>query len=102
MKILLKNIIRTSIQNAEAKGALSQMDTLEFDIEAPKMEAHGDFSTNAALVMAKQQKMAPRKIAEIICQYMEDPNNIIQKTEIAGPGFINFFIEPEGWQDVLK
>jgi arginyl-tRNA synthetase len=53
------------------------------------------------MTMAKSQKMAPRRIAEIILDCLEDPSGIVQKTEIAGPGFINFFLKPEAWRGDL-
>lgn len=80
---------------------LSSDDFPKFEVGEPKAEAHGDFSTNAAMVMAKTQKMAPRKIAEVLIAHIEDVENSIIKTEIAGPGFINFFIEASAWMPVL-
>ena len=59
-------------------------------------------STNMAMVMAAQQKMAPRKIAEAIVAHLSDTEGILAKTEIAGPGFINFFVRPEAWHPVLE
>jgi arginyl-tRNA synthetase len=50
---------------------------------------------------ASVQKMAPRKIAETIINHLSDPDRLIEKTEIAGPGFINFFIRPSAWLPVL-
>lgn len=52
--------------------------------------------------MASAQKMAPRKIAEAIITHVEDPGGILAKTEIAGPGFINFFVNPSSWHPVLR
>lgn len=72
------------------------------ELEEPKIQAHGDFSTNTAMVMAKIQKMPPRKIAEALIKNLDDRESIIDKTEIAGPGFINFFINPKAWVPVLQ
>jgi len=72
------------------------------DISEPKVNAHGDLSTNFAMVSAGTQKMAPKKIAEAILRHMIDPEKIIEKSEIAGPGFINFFINPTAWHPVLS
>jgi arginyl-tRNA synthetase len=69
------------------------------------MEAHGDFSTNVAMVMASTQRMTPRKIAEGIVGAIDplaDPEGVVARTEIAGPGFINFFITPTAWGPVLE
>ncbi|MGD2151188.1 MAG: arginine--tRNA ligase, partial [Desulfobacterales bacterium] len=54
-----------------------------------------------AMVTASFQKMPPRKIAELIVKHLEDPDNILAKTEIAGPGFINFFVNIGSWYPVL-
>ncbi|RPJ78299.1 MAG: arginine--tRNA ligase, partial [Deltaproteobacteria bacterium] len=74
----------------------------EIEVEEPKNEAQGDYSTNIAMKMAKIQKMAPRKIAEAIVSAIDDPEKILEKCEIAGPGFINFFIRNESWYPFLK
>ena len=63
---------------------------------------HGDFSTNIAMVMASSQKMAPKKIAESILYHINDESRILLKTEIAGPGFINFYVRQSAWYPVLS
>ena len=54
------------------------------------------------MIMAKTQKMPPRKIAEILKPYLESSADWILKTDIAGPGFINFFVSPGAWAPVLE
>ena len=78
------------------------MDFPEFVVEVPKVKSHGDFSTNLAMTMARQQKMAPRKIAEILLAYLNDNTGLLFKSDIAGPGFINFFINTSAWLPVLR
>jgi arginyl-tRNA synthetase len=97
----LKQIVREAAQRAHAEGHLPSDDFPDVEIEEPKNETHGDFSTNLAMIMAKVQKMPPRKVAEILQPYFEEAAAWIQQTEIAGPGFINFFIAPEAWGPVL-
>ncbi|MBE2280564.1 MAG: arginine--tRNA ligase [Ignavibacteriaceae bacterium] len=63
-----------------------------FDI--PKVEGHGDFATNAAMMLAKKTGKNPRLIAEEIKNAIKTPSDFIEKVEIAGPGFLNFFINP--------
>jgi len=101
MKQKIKNIVTNAAKAAHARGLLPSDKFPDLEVETPKIEIHGDFSTNLAMVSAKTQKMAPRKIAEAIIAHIEDPENIIEKTEIAGPGFINFFIEPTAWHPLL-
>ncbi|MFQ5698438.1 MAG: arginine--tRNA ligase [Myxococcota bacterium] len=69
---------------------------------APSREAsHGDFASNAALVLAKRLGLAPRVLAERIASALEDPEGILDKVEVAGPGFINFSLAPQRWQEVV-
>ena len=101
MKEKIKELILASAVHAHASGALPSSQIPEVTVEIPKIESHGDFSTNLAMVMAKTQKMAPRKIAEAILDHIDDPENILAGTEIAGPGFINFFINSAAWHPFL-
>ena len=102
LKSKLHQIVRTAARQAHADGRLPSDAFPEIDIEEPKNDAHGDFSTNLAMTMAKVQRMAPRKIAEILQPYLEEAADWILKIEIAGPGFINFFITPGAWAPVLE
>lgn len=102
MKHILSDIILSAAKKAFDKNKLSSNNFPSFTIEEPKLTTHGDFSSNFAMVMASIQKMPPRKIAEIISGEIEDAKNIIEKIEIAGPGFINFFINPSAWHSVLQ
>jgi arginyl-tRNA synthetase len=101
MKQKIINLIRNAANRAYEKGDLSSKAFPEIEVEVPKIESHGDFSTNIAMVTASVQKMSPRKIAESILKHITDPDNILAKTEIAGPGFINFFVTIGSWYPVL-
>jgi arginyl-tRNA synthetase len=101
LKQTLSDLITTAVEKAREGGGLA-FDTLpSFEVEAPKQAEHGDLATNLALVLAKPAKMAPRKIAEIIVKNLQAPEGMLQKVEIAGPGFINFFIEESYWRRVI-
>ncbi|MEO8201006.1 MAG: arginine--tRNA ligase, partial [Gemmatimonadota bacterium] len=63
----------------------------EFVLERPRDQGHGDLATNLAMVLARQQKTNPRKIAEQVIAALRLPPELVAKTEIAGPGFINFW-----------
>jgi arginyl-tRNA synthetase len=102
MKNKIQNLTQKATENAYKKGLLPFSDFPEIEVEEPKNEAQGDYSTNIAMKMAKIQKMAPRKIAETIVSAIDDPEKILEKCEIAGPGFINFFIRNESWYPFLK
>ena len=100
MKESIKQLILRGARKAFDKGLLNSDDFPEMEIETPRHDAHGDFSTNFAMVAAAGQKMAPRKIAEAVVASM-DLGSIIEKTEIAGPGFINFFLASRAWYPTL-
>jgi arginyl-tRNA synthetase len=101
MKNLLKEMILAAATAAHKNGSLPSPDFCEVILEEPKADGHGDLSTNMAMQMAKTQRMAPRKIADALLDNLEDPKGIVDRTEIAGPGFINFFIRPSAWHPVL-
>ena len=95
-------MILAAASAAHANGVLPSDQFCEVILEEPKADSHGDLSTNMAMQMAKTQRMAPRKIAEAIIDNLKDDDGIIDRTEIAGPGFINFFIRPSAWHPVLN
>jgi arginyl-tRNA synthetase len=101
MKQKIINLIRNAATRAHEQGDLPSKAFPAIDVEVPKIASHGDFSTNIAMVTASVQKMPPRKIAESILKHLNDPENMLAKTEIAGPGFINFFVNIWGWYPVL-
>ncbi len=102
MKQKIRELVAKSVQNAYEAKTLSSPDFPPVNVEEPKIESHGDFSTNMAMIMASGQKMPPRKIAEAILAHIEDPEGIIAKAEIAGPGFINFTVNASAWLPLLR
>jgi arginyl-tRNA synthetase len=101
MKSRIKKLIFEAACQAHAKGLLPSADFPEVTVEEPKRDAHGDFSTNFAMVMASLQKMPPREIAQAIVAQLNDSSRMLDKVEIAGPGFINFYVTAEAWHPVL-
>ena len=95
-------MIYKALKKAYQKGELPSSNFPEVEIEEPKARMHGDFSTNIAMIMASLQKMAPKKIAESIINHMDDSGSIVLKVEIAGPGFINFYLKQSAWYPVLR
>jgi arginyl-tRNA synthetase len=73
-----------------------------FNIEIPADKSNGDFATNAALCSAKALKMPPRKIAEMITEKLSFADLPFSKCEIAGPGFINFFLGDKWYSDTVS
>jgi arginyl-tRNA synthetase len=102
MKDRIRNLLADAARKAHAAGALPSGDFPAIEIEAPKIEAHGDWATNFAMVMAKTQKMAPRRIAEILRDHLDAAPALIAQTVIAGPGFINFHLNAAAWAPLLR
>lgn len=102
MKKNIADIITAAAQKAHASGTLPSGDFPPVEIEAPKIDIHGDFASNFAMLSAKKQKMAPRKIAQAVIDHLEDTRGILDRVEIAGPGFINFFVQPEAWAPIVN
>ncbi len=90
----------TNIKNA-IKNVLKDYNVKDFDVEVPSDEKHGDLSSNVALLSAKVLKMAPIKIAQMITSNIGEVE-YVEKIEIAGPGFINFFLSKNYFADALK
>jgi len=73
-----------------------------YTVELPKHAAHGDFSTNMAMIVAGKEKKNPREIAAQLIAKLSEHTELFDKVEIAGPGFVNFFVRSEVWQSVIK
>jgi arginyl-tRNA synthetase len=101
LKQTLRVLITAAVEAARASGELNFDALPAFEVDAPKQADHGDLATNLALVLAKQARMPPRKVAEILVSRVAAPAGMLQKIEIAGPGFINFFIDDAFWYRVL-
>ena len=98
----LRQIILDALGRAVAEKALPMEPAPDFTIETPADPSHGDFATNVAMVSAKAFHMAPRKIAEALSPNFEFSGTYFEKFEIAGPGFINFFLSPRFYAAVLQ
>ena len=90
MKDQLQDLLKKCIQDLINEGLINEMPS-KVRLDHTKDKSHGDYATNIALMLAKQAKTSPLELAKIIVNQLED-TNLIKKTEIAGPGFINFFL----------
>ena len=86
---------------ARAARQLGASPVPEFRVEAPRDPAHGDAATNLALILAPLLGRKPRDVAQQLLQALELPPGYVKKVEIAGPGFINFFLAEEQLAGVL-
>ncbi|MGJ8730555.1 arginine--tRNA ligase [Listeria aquatica] len=88
-----ENLVGQIKQAVLKATGISEADMPEILLEVPKEKSHGDYSTNIAMQLARVAKKAPRAIAESIIQEFDTKSSQIEKIEIAGPGFINFFLD---------
>lgn len=98
----LKTAIQNAFREAMRCGELQEAEIPEFSIEVPADHAHGDWATNAAMVSARTFHSAPRKIAETLTKHLVLEGTYFDRFEIAGPGFLNFFLSRRFYGDILK
>jgi arginyl-tRNA synthetase len=101
MKQTLTEILLQALVRAKEKGELKLEPQPAITLDTPRDKSHGDLATTIALTLAKPEAKAPRKIADIIVRNIQDEDGIIEKTEIAGPGFINFVLRQDRWKRTL-
>ncbi len=97
--------VEAAFGKAVANGALTLTEDIDIaekiQLEIPKDEQHGDFACNIAMLLAKALRMPPRKIAEAIAEGIETGGEI-EKVEVAGAGFINFYLSNSRLYDVIR
>jgi len=96
MQQTLKNLINAAVKRAVDENAIKAETIPEYNLEVPQDQNHGDFAANVAMLMAKEARMSPRKIGELIAERIDFSGTDIVRIEVAGPGFLNFFLKP-GW-----
>jgi arginyl-tRNA synthetase len=82
---------------ASAMGAAD----IPFVLERPRETGHGDLATNLAMLMARARKVNPRQVADEILGLLQLPDSVVSRVEIAGPGFINFWLAQDTLADAL-
>jgi arginyl-tRNA synthetase len=92
----LKDLLREGVAAIAPERA-----DAEIELDRPKQPEHGDFATNVALQHAKALKKSPRDVAQALIAALPQ-SDLVQKIEIAGPGFINIFVTPSARQSVVK
>jgi len=93
MKEIISGLVQSIVTELSNEQVLPENLSYKINIDATKDKSHGDFASNIALVLSKQAKMPPRKLAELISdKLIQSKHESINKIDIAGPGFINFFV----------
>src|SRR5579883_2350666 len=96
-----REIVANEVAALMREGALpAALDTSRIAVEPPRDPAHGDLATNAAMVLAKPARMAPRAIAEMLVARLKARGEIV-RAEVAGPGFINLRLADRFWHERL-
>ncbi|MCL2856697.1 MAG: arginine--tRNA ligase [Oscillospiraceae bacterium] len=98
----VRALVIAAIEKAAKHGSLPEVQPPEFAVEIPGDTAHGDFAANIALVGAKAFRMPPPKIAQAILENLDFDGSFFERGEIAGPGFLNFFVGREWFAQVLQ
>ena len=97
----LRDILAAALQSAIADGELPDGELGTYTIEVPANRDNGDLATNAAMVSAKAFRCAPRKIADALAARLTLEGTYFERAEVAGPGFMNFFLSPTYYADIV-
>src|SRR5919106_4606087 len=96
----LADLVGAALERARADGVVSLAEPPAVTFERPKRREHGDWATNVALAAAKGGG-TPRVIAQAILERI-GPSDLIERVEVAGPGFLNFHLSPAWLHDVVR
>ena len=102
MRSHLRELLTGAIEKTAKGGELNSSELPPLLLEPPKQREFGDLATNVAMLWAKSVKKPPRAIAETILKNIEDPDGILARKEIAGPGFLNFTFAPKFYYARLR
>jgi arginyl-tRNA synthetase len=98
----IQKVIEEAFRQGIAEGVLPDVPIpASHQIVSPKQEVHGDFASNLALITASEAKRSPRDLAGCLAKILE-VNPLFHKVEVAGPGFLNFFVAATWWQENLR
>jgi arginyl-tRNA synthetase len=101
MKDQIESLLDSAFQQLKNDGVIPADSTANIQTQRTKDKAHGDLASNLAMMLAKAAKMNPRELAQLIIDAIP-ANNAISKMDIAGPGFINIFINAASSQAIVK
>lgn len=101
MKEHLAELLRAALERLRSEGVLAALPDQPPALDRTRQKEHGDFATNVALGLAKASKTKPRELAEKIIAALPASDRVA-KVEIAGPGFINFFLQPAALHEVVR
>ena len=97
----LDRVLADALRAARDGGEITIDQVPNYTIEVPREKGNGDFATNLAMLLARPARMAPRKIAEILVKHIDTSEAWLNYIEVAGPGFINFYLKAEWVYSVI-
>ncbi|MEX2524630.1 MAG: arginine--tRNA ligase [Gammaproteobacteria bacterium] len=100
MKQAIEEQLRPAVQAFLAEKGIELENGYTLEIERARDDKHGDFASNIAMMLAKPARMKPRDIARGIIDHLPS-SELVERVEIAGPGFINFFLQPAAWLQLV-
>jgi arginyl-tRNA synthetase len=102
IKEQIKQILDKYFVEGVEQGLWTAAAADSYTVELPKHAAYGDFSTNMAMLIAGRDRKKPREIASLLAAKLGEHAELFAGVEIAGPGFVNFFVRDEVWQSVVQ
>jgi arginyl-tRNA synthetase len=102
MRIHLRKLLTQAIEKSAKGGELNSTELPPLFLEPPRQREFGDLATNVAMLWAPKLKKPPRFIAEVLLKNLEDPDGILARKEIAGPGFLNFTFSARFYYERLR
>lgn len=100
MRELLENLIKQALDKLQENGTLPAVTGIEIKVEKTRDTRHGDFASNIAMILAANTEKTPRKVAETIVKFIP-ASDLVEQIEVAGPGFINFFLDKKAFYQVV-
>jgi arginyl-tRNA synthetase len=97
----VKTLVDQCFQQGVGQGLWSDAAANRYNVEVPRHDGQGDFSTNFAMVLAGMEKRNPREIAGQLVELLDQDESLLDKVDIAGPGFVNLFLKTSVWSTVL-
>jgi len=101
-KDALRRHLEAAVRRAVAAGRLPPVEVPPVEVEQPRGRRHADFATNLPLVLARRVGQPPREVARAIVEALDCSPDQVERVEVAGPGFINFFIAPAWLQALVR
>jgi arginyl-tRNA synthetase len=102
MKHKVEAVLNEVLNKILIEGEITIPEGFKSGISVPADKQFGDYATNAAMMLAKPAKKNPRELAALISKKIQDSSDLFTKVEVAGPGFINFFVKVDAWAEILE